>query len=115
MDIGLILRVYPFFLEAAWVTIQLSVLTALLGLTCGALGAAARMSRIPPGHPEGYLEGFANIYTEAALAIRAAQAGTDAPADVVYPSVQDGLEGVAFVDACVRSSGRNGAWVKLAI
>ncbi len=41
------LRVYPFFLEAAWVTIQLSVLTALLGLTCGALGAAGRMSRIP--------------------------------------------------------------------
>lgn len=77
--------------------------------------AAARMSRIPPGHPEGYLEGFANIYTEAALAIRAAQAGTDAPDGVIYPTIHDGLEGVAFVDACVRSSGRNGAWVKLAI
>ncbi len=46
MDLDLILRVYPFFLEAAWVTIQLSVLTALLGLTCGALGTAARMSRL---------------------------------------------------------------------
>ncbi len=46
MDIDLILRVYPFFLEAAWVTIELSVLTAILGLACGALGAAARMSRI---------------------------------------------------------------------
>lgn len=45
MDFELILRVYPFFLEAAWVTIQLSVLTTILGLTCGALGAAARMSR----------------------------------------------------------------------
>jgi polar amino acid transport system permease protein len=45
MDTDLMLRVYPFFLEAAWVTIQLSILTALLGLTCGALGAAARMSR----------------------------------------------------------------------
>lgn len=45
MDFELILRVYPFFLEAAWVTIQLSILTTLLGLTCGALGAAARMSR----------------------------------------------------------------------
>ncbi len=40
------LRVYPFFVEAALVTIELSVLTALLGLTCGALGAAARMSRL---------------------------------------------------------------------
>jgi polar amino acid transport system permease protein len=46
LDFDLILRVYPFFLEAAWVTIQLSVLTAVLGLTCGALGAAARMSRL---------------------------------------------------------------------
>lgn len=48
MDIALILRVYPFFLEAAWVTIELSVLTAILGLTCGAFGAAARMSRLAP-------------------------------------------------------------------
>ncbi|MGO4907422.1 amino acid ABC transporter permease [Pseudorhodobacter sp. W20_MBD10_FR17] len=45
MDFELILRVYPFFLEAAWVTIELSILTTILGLTCGALGAAARMSR----------------------------------------------------------------------
>ncbi|GHF45480.1 amino acid ABC transporter permease [Seohaeicola zhoushanensis] len=46
MDIELILKVYPYFIEAAWVTIQLSVLTTLLGLTCGALGAAARLSRL---------------------------------------------------------------------
>lgn len=45
MDLELMLKVYPFFLEAAWVTILLSVLTAILGLTCGALGAAARLSR----------------------------------------------------------------------
>ncbi|MBS0122610.1 amino acid ABC transporter permease [Thetidibacter halocola] len=46
MDVDLILRVYPFFLQAAWVTIQLSVLTAVLGLACGSLGAAARLSRL---------------------------------------------------------------------
>lgn len=46
MDIELILKVYPFFLEAAVVTIELSVLTCLLGLICGSLGAAARMSRL---------------------------------------------------------------------
>ncbi len=46
MDYELILRIYPFFIEAAWVTVQLSILTALLGLICGALGAAARMSRL---------------------------------------------------------------------
>jgi polar amino acid transport system permease protein len=45
LDIDLMMRVYPFFLQAAWVTIQLSVLTAILGLICGSLGAAARLSR----------------------------------------------------------------------
>lgn len=75
--------------------------------------AAARATRVPPGHPEGYLEGFATIYSEAAEAIHAAQAGKSVSSDLVYPTVQDGLIGVAFVDACVRSSGRNGAWVSL--
>ena len=77
----------------------------------GAGAAAARVSRIPPGHPEGYLEGFANIYTEAARAIRAAGQGKSIPGEVIFPSIYDGLEGVAFVDACVRSSRRNGAWI----
>ncbi|MBC7141004.1 MAG: Gfo/Idh/MocA family oxidoreductase [Rhodobacteraceae bacterium] len=87
-------------------------------LTRGGAGtgaAAARMSRIPPGHPEGYLEGFANIYAEAARAIRARRAGEATPAEVVFPTVRDGLVGVAFVDACVRSSARNAAWVRLAL
>ena len=87
-------------------------------LTRGGAGtgpAAARVTRIPPGHPEGYLEGFANIYAEAARAIRAHQAGMPCPEEVVFPSVRDGLIGVAFVDACVRSSARNAAWVKLAL
>ena len=46
MDVELMLKVYPFFIEAAWVTIQLSVLTTILGLICGTLGAAARLSRL---------------------------------------------------------------------
>ena len=75
--------------------------------------AAARVSRVPPGHPEGYLEGFANIYTEAAEAIIAARAGDAASDEVVYPTVHDGLKGVQFVSACVKSSARNAAWVKL--
>ena len=45
MDIDLMLRVYPYFLEAAWVTIQLSILTIILGLLCGMAGAAGRLSR----------------------------------------------------------------------
>ncbi|RST84612.1 Gfo/Idh/MocA family oxidoreductase [Aquibium carbonis] len=79
----------------------------------GAGASAARVSRIPPGHPEGYLEGFANIYAEAARAIRAARAGAAPDAAVIYPTVADGVEGVAFVEACVRSSRKNGAWTKL--
>jgi predicted dehydrogenase len=79
----------------------------------GAGAAAARVSRIPPGHPEGYLEGFANIYAEAARAIRARQAGLPLPADVHFPTMADGVAGVAFVDACVRSSAKNAAWVTL--
>jgi predicted dehydrogenase len=79
----------------------------------GAGPAAARMSRVPSGHPEGYLEGFANIYAEAARAIRAARENGKPAKDVIYPTVWDGIEGVAFVEACVRSSAKNAAWTKL--
>jgi predicted dehydrogenase len=79
----------------------------------GAGASAARVTRVPSGHPEGYLEGFANIYAEAARAIRAVRDGTPIPEDVMFPTVEDGVEGVAFVEACVRSSKENGAWTKL--
>ena len=77
--------------------------------------AAARVSRIPPGHPEGYLEGFATLYAEIAQAIRAARAG-GAKADkaVNFPTLADGLEGVQFIEAVVRSSDRGGKWVRMA-
>jgi predicted dehydrogenase len=87
-------------------------------LTRGGSGtgeAAARVSRIPAGHPEGYLEGFANIYAEAARAIIARRDGVALDAAVTFPGLKEGLEGVAFVDACVRSSAKNAAWVKLAL
>lgn len=80
----------------------------------GAGAAAARVSRIPGGHPEGYLEGFATIYAEAARAIRAMRRkGGKLPKDVTFPTVEDGVEGVAFVEACVKSSKKNGAWTTL--
>jgi predicted dehydrogenase len=78
----------------------------------GAGAAAGRVSRIPSGHPEGYLEGFATIYTEAAHAIIAKRNGKPVDKNVIYPTVQDGVKGVAFVEACIASSKRNGAWVK---
>lgn len=79
----------------------------------GAGPEAARVSRVPSGHPEGYLEGFANIYTEVARAILARRAGSAPDPAVTFPGLAEGVEGVAFVDACVRSSLRNAAWVKL--
>ncbi len=79
----------------------------------GAGPAAARVTRVPSGHPEGYLEAFATIYSEAALAIKAMRAGKKLPKELVFPSVEDGLWGMRFVDACVRSSKKNSAWTKL--
>lgn len=77
----------------------------------GAVPANVDATRIPPGHPEGYLEGFANIYNEAADVIVAAREGKTVAH--VLPTVQDGLDGMNFIDACVRSSTRNAAWVAL--
>lgn len=77
----------------------------------GMLDSIASATRVPPGHPEGYLEGFANLYKDAADAIRAHQSGKDASS--LVPGITDGLAGVRFVDACVRSSAKNAAWVKL--
>ena len=79
----------------------------------GAGQAAARVSRIPGGHPEGYLEAFATIYTEAAAAINAAKSGAPLDPAVTYPTIDDGVKGVAFVEACVASSKKDGAWVTL--
>jgi len=79
------------------------------------IGAAAtRVTRIPAGHPEGYLEAFATIYNEAAAAIEAHRQGVEPDAAVLYPTVDDGLKGVAFIDACLRSAREDGKWVSLA-
>lgn len=79
----------------------------------GAIDAANAVSRTPGGHPEGYLEGFANIYAGAAQAIRAAQTGGRDPVLDVLPGLEEGLAGMRFIDACVRSSGGDAAWVSL--
>lgn len=85
-------------------------------ITRGGAGSgaeAARMTRVPPGHPEGYLEGFANIYTEIAHAIHASRSGTQPDAAVLFPTIQDGVKGLAFIEAAVASSAKAGRWTKL--
>jgi predicted dehydrogenase len=79
----------------------------------GSTEVAGRLTRIPAGHPEGYLEGFANIYAEVARAIRAARDGSKPSPEVVFPTVEDGLEGMKFIEAAVESNRRGGVWVKL--
>ncbi len=73
--------------------------------------AAGRVTRIPSGHPEGYLEGFANIYGDVAEAIRARLDGRAADAAALdFPNVEDGLRGVRFIEAAVQSSANGGTW-----
>lgn len=79
----------------------------------GSNAAAGRVTRVPPGHPEGYLEGFANIYTEAARAIKAKRKGKKPDKDVTFPGIADGVAGMAFIEACVKSSAKNGKWTKV--
>ncbi|MBI3416115.1 MAG: Gfo/Idh/MocA family oxidoreductase [Verrucomicrobia bacterium] len=83
----------------------------------GYLGTAAKAAtRVPPAHPEGYLEAFANIYKNFANAIRAKiekrKLAKDDPAND-YPKIEDGVRGMAFIEAVVQSSKRNAAWTKL--
>ena len=83
----------------------------------GYLGAAAKgAGRTPPAHPEGYLEAFANIYKNFATDVRARLEGTklakDDPAND-YPKITDGIRGMAFIEAVVKSSRQNAAWTRL--
>jgi predicted dehydrogenase len=87
----------------------------LIGRGTAAMNASGqRVSRIPAGHPEGYLEAFATIYTEVAAAIIARRSGSAIDPAVTFPDIADGVAGVALVDAAVRSSAAGGVWVTLA-
>ena len=74
------------------------------------------LTRTPPAHPEGYLEAFANIYKNFANHIRARDEGRKLAADdpaLDYPKIEDGVRGMAFIDAVVKSSAKNAKWTKL--
>jgi predicted dehydrogenase len=79
----------------------------------GTLPLSARSTRLVAGHPEGFPDGFANIYSNAAEAIAARRAGKQAdPLALYFPNSRDGLLGVRFVDAVIKSSDSNGQWTK---
>ena len=75
--------------------------------------AAKRFTRLPPGHPEAFIEAFANIYREAARAIRAEVDGQPMPEGLDFPGVEDGVEGMAFIDAAVQSAKGGAVWTKM--
>ena len=77
----------------------------------GALNDANDVSRIPPGHPEGYLEGFANIYTDVANALQDKKNNNYEPNNYYFPTVEDGLEGIRFIERSIASSSSDSSWV----
>ncbi|UWR12363.1 Gfo/Idh/MocA family protein [Sulfitobacter mediterraneus] len=81
----------------------------------GAMDVANAGTRMPPRHPEGYIEGFGNIYSNAAEMIWAAREGRDPdPFATDLPTVRDGATGLAFIEACVQSSNEGAVWQKVA-
>jgi predicted dehydrogenase len=72
-------------------------------------------ARTPAGHPEGYLEAFANLYRNFAFALSAKIDGTAVPEYIDFPSVEDGIRGMAFIDNVVASGKSNEKWTKFEI
>lgn len=70
-------------------------------------------TRIPPGHPEGYLEAFATIYRSFAKEVQAVNSGNKISQKPDFPTVDDGLRGMQFIYAAVSSSENNASWVSL--
>jgi predicted dehydrogenase len=80
----------------------------------GSGAMAGRATRMPPGHPEGYVEGFGVLYRDAAHAIRAWGEGKASPDDTsLLPNVISGFRGVAFIDAALNSSAAGVSWVEV--
>jgi len=73
---------------------------------------ATGVTHLPVGHPEGTLEGFGLLYSEVADAIVAVREQRPAPA-IRVATIEEGVAGVQFIDACVRSAQRDAAWVAL--
>jgi predicted dehydrogenase len=74
---------------------------------------AKRFTRLPVGHPEAFIEAFANIYVEAARAIEAEVNGKPLPNDLDFPTVEDGVKGMAFIATAVQSAKAGATWTKM--
>jgi predicted dehydrogenase len=82
------------------------------GSGAGVGPTAGRLVRVPRGHPEGWIDAWANLYTEFAVAVEARRAGRKLrPGLLNCPTVIDGARGVRFIEAAVESHRSGGAWV----
>ena len=79
----------------------------------GASDEANQITRIPPGHPEGYLEGFANIYSDVSRELFAKINNQNYDnSKNCYPTISDGIEGMKFIEAVLKSSKNNSKWTR---
>ena len=77
-------------------------------------GIAAHNSRTPGGHPEGYIEAFANLYRNFALALQSILAGEEpAPETLDFPSAEDGVRGMRFIETIVATGSTENKWIKI--
>jgi predicted dehydrogenase len=77
--------------------------------------AAAHATRIPSGHPEGYLEAFAQLYTDLAEQIAARrEKRAPNPDSLLVPGIEDGVQGVRFINAVLKSSRNGSTWTAIA-
>jgi predicted dehydrogenase len=75
---------------------------------------AEGFSRIPPGHPEGYFEAFANVYKSFISFLTKKKNNEPVlPEDEDFPRVSNGIEGVRFIEKCVESSNKNASWIDM--
>lgn len=76
---------------------------------------AAHNTRTPGGHPEGYLEAFANLYRNFAASLRALREGKEPdPADLDFPSVEEGVRGMQFIETIVAAGSSEAKWIPFA-
>ncbi len=116
---GLNLRIYGSKASLQWhqerpnqlIYKQTSMSTKIYERGADDLYPAARIERVGVGHPEGYFESFSNVYRQFGQAIQAKLANQSLPVD--YPGIDDGIQGVKFIESCLTSQVSGQAWVNL--
>ncbi len=121
---GLRLRLYGSKASLEWAQEQPNTLTfipygepprLIRRAGSGTMAVAGQASRVPAGHPEGYLEAFAQLYRDLAEQITAQRQGrAPDPASLLVPGIAEGVRGMRFIAAAVASGAAGAAWTPIA-